>query len=115
LVVGPLLRREGNKRIASIRAHALPFASVATGPDDVIRPGVDKQICTCNPADESCVAPSRPQPRSGDRHHSSGGHGGAHANEQEHEGMAAIAQKFASLDDVVGQLMSVAQDQNGCR
>lgn len=60
--------------------------------------------------------------RDRDRHHGerergahgphSGGGGGVDA---EHEGMAAIAQKYASLDDVVGQLMTVAQDQNGCR
>lgn len=33
----------------------------------------------------------------------------------DNDGVAAFAAKFANLEDVAGQLMSVAQDQNGCR
>jgi hypothetical protein len=31
------------------------------------------------------------------------------------EGIAHFAQRFQNLEEVAGQLMSIAQDQNGCR
>jgi hypothetical protein len=42
-------------------------------------------------------------------------HGGRRERSDADDGLASYAARFNSLEDVVGQLLSVAQDQNGCR